>query len=236
MCNLGSVNLAAHLKDGRLDAEKLKKTVATAIRMLDNVIDMNYYAVNKARNSNLKHRPVGLGVMGFQDCLHQLRIPYASEEAVEFADRSMEALAYCAYWASTDLADERGAYSTFKGSLWDKGILPQDTLGLLAQERGGYVEVDTSSRLDWDALRTRIRQHGMRNSNCIAIAPTATIANIVGVSASVEPTFQNLYVKSNLSGEFTVTMIPGDGPEEAWHVGRSDDRRPQVLRRQRLAL
>jgi ribonucleoside-diphosphate reductase alpha chain len=172
--------------------------------MLDNVIDINYYAVDKARNSNLRHRPVGLGIMGFQDCLHRLRIAYASQEAVEFADRSMEMVAYCAYWASTELAEERGAYSTFRGSLWDQGILPQDTLDLLAAERGGYVELDRSSALDWEPLRARIRQHGMRNSNCIAIAPTATIANIIGVSASLEPTYQNLYVKSNLSGEFTV--------------------------------
>jgi ribonucleoside-diphosphate reductase alpha chain len=205
VCNLGSVNLAAHLKDGKLDQEKLRQTVATAMRMLDNVIDINYYAVNKARNSNLKHRPVGLGIMGFQDCLHEMRIPYASAEAVEFADRAMEAVCYNAYWASTDLAEERGRYSTFDGSLWSRGILPQDSLKLLAEERGGYVDVDMSSTMDWEALRDRIRRYGMRNSNCVAIAPTATIANIVGVSASIEPTYQNLYVKSNLSGEFTVT-------------------------------
>jgi ribonucleoside-diphosphate reductase alpha chain len=204
VCNLGSVNLAAHIKDGRLDHEKLKATVATAMRMLDNVIDINYYAVDKARNSNLKHRPVGLGIMGFQDCLHMMRVPYASKEAVDFADRSMEAVCYYAYWASTELAQERGSYSTFEGSLWHRGILPQDTLALLRQERGGHVEVDTTSAMDWSGLRGRMRQFGMRNSNCIAIAPTATIANIVGVSASIEPTYQNLYVKSNLSGEFTV--------------------------------
>ena len=204
VCNLGSVNLAAHLKDGKLDHDKLKKTVRTAMRMLDNVIDINYYAVAKARNSNLKHRPVGMGIMGFQDCLHELRIPYATPAAVEFADRSMEAVAYYAYSASTDLAQERGRYATYQGSLWDRGILPQDSLKLLAQERGGYLEVDDSSSMDWDALRARIREHGMRNSNCLAIAPTATIANIVGVSASIEPTYQNIYVKSNLSGEFTV--------------------------------
>jgi ribonucleoside-diphosphate reductase alpha chain len=204
VCNLGSVNLAAHIVDGRLDRDKLKTTVATAMRMLDNVIDINYYAVDKARNSNVKHRPVGLGIMGFQDCLHLLRVPYASQQALEFADRSMEAVAYYAYWASTELAEERGAYSTFEGSLWQRGILPQDSLALLREERGGYVEVDTSSSMNWAALRARIAQFGMRNSNCLAIAPTATIANIVGVSASIEPTFQNLYVKSNLSGEFTV--------------------------------
>ena len=209
VCNLGSVNLLAHmLADGNggfaLDQVKLKKTIRTAMRMLDNVIDINYYAVNKARNSNVKHRPVGLGIMGFQNCLHLLRAPYASAAAVEFADRSMEATCYYAYWASTELAEERGRYSSFAGSLWDRGILPQDTLALLAEQRGGHVEVDSSSTMDWDALRGRIRQHGMRNSNCVAIAPTATISNIVGVDACIEPTFQNLFVKSNLSGEFTV--------------------------------
>jgi len=204
VCNLGSVNLVAHMQGGKLDHEKLRRTVATAMRMLDNVIDINYYAVAKARNSNLKHRPVGLGIMGFQDCLHLLRVPYASKEAVEFADRSMEAVAFHAYWASTGLAEERGRYSSFKGSLWDRGILPQDTLKLLREARGGYVEVDESESLDWKALRERVKKHGMRNSNCLAIAPTATIANIIGVSACIEPTFQNLFVKSNLSGEFTV--------------------------------
>ncbi|HXF66392.1 MAG TPA: ribonucleoside-diphosphate reductase subunit alpha [Burkholderiales bacterium] len=206
VCNLGSINMPAHLdlSTGRMDMEKLKRTVGTAMRMLDNVIDLNYYSVGKARNSNLKHRPVGLGIMGFQDCLHLLRIPYGSQAAVEFADRSMEAIAYCAYSASADLAEERGAYSTFKGSLWDRGILPLDTLKLLAEERGGYLECDMSTTLDWEALRRRIQQVGMRNSNCLAIAPTATIANITGLSQSIEPTYQNLYVKSNLSGEFTV--------------------------------
>jgi len=208
VCNLGSVNLPAHMvEDGgvwRLDQAKLKRTIGTAMRMLDNVIDINYYAVGKARNSNLRHRPVGLGIMGFQDCLHLLRVPYASEAAVEFADRSQEAVCYHAYWASTELAAERGRYSSFAGSLWDRGILPQDTLALLAESRGGYVEVDASAAMDWDALRERIRVHGMRNSNCVAIAPTATISNIIGVDASIEPTFQNLFVKSNLSGEFTV--------------------------------
>ena len=204
VCNLGSINLVAHIRDGRLDMEKLGDTVRTAMRMLDNVIDINFYAVAKARNANLKHRPVGLGVMGFQDCLHMLHIPYASAEAVEFADRSMEAVAYHAYWASTEMAEERGRYASYRGSLWDRGVLPQDTLALLLDERGGYVEVDASSTLDWDKLRERIRKHGMRNSNCLAIAPTATISNIVGVSASIEPSYQNLYVKSNLSGEFTI--------------------------------
>jgi ribonucleoside-diphosphate reductase alpha chain len=204
VCNLGSVNLVGHMNGRGLDFDKLKKTVRTAMRMLDNVIDINYYAVEKARNSNMRHRPVGLGIMGFQDCLHKMRVPYASKEAVEFADRSMEMTAYAAYWASTELAEERGRYPTFQGSLWDRGVLPQDTLDLLAAERGGYVELDRSATLDWDVLRARIKRHGMRNSNCLAIAPTATIANIVGVSASIEPTYQNLFVKSNLSGEFTV--------------------------------
>ena len=204
VCNLGSVNLVAHMTEEGLDFVKVKKTIRTAMRMLDNVIDINYYAVDKAARSNARHRPVGLGIMGFQDCLQKMRVPYASVEAVEFADRSMEMVAYAAYWASTELSEERGRYESFKGSLWDRGILPQDTLDLLAQERGGYVEVDRSSALDWGALRARIRSFGMRNSNCLAIAPTATIANIVGVSASIEPTYQNLYVKSNLSGEFTV--------------------------------
>ncbi|UUX95726.1 ribonucleoside-diphosphate reductase subunit alpha [Aquabacterium sp. J223] len=204
VCNLGSVNLAQHLKDGQIDQAKLKKTVSTAMRMLDNVIDINYYAVKKARDSNLRHRPVGLGIMGFQDCLYQLRVPYASAAAVEFADRSMEAVCYHAYWASTELAEERGRYSSYRGSLWDRGILPIDSLDLLAEQRGGYVDVDRSTSMDWDALRGRIAQHGMRNSNCIAIAPTATISNIIGVDASIEPSFGNLSVKSNLSGEFTV--------------------------------
>ena len=208
VCNLGSVNLAQHLKDGpngkELDHDKLKRTISTAMRMLDNVIDINYYAVKKARDSNLRHRPVGMGIMGFQDALYMMRVPYASEAAIEFADRSMEAVCYYAYWASTDLAAERGKYSTYKGSLWDRGILPIDSLDLLAQERGGYLEVDRSRTLDWDALRAKIARDGMRNSNCIAIAPTATISNIIGVDASIEPCFGNLSVKSNLSGEFTV--------------------------------
>ena len=209
VCNLGSVNMVAHLitdKNGvkTLDHAKLKNTITTAMRMLDNVIDINYYAVKKARDSNLRHRPVGLGIMGFQDCLHELRVPYASNEAVAFADSSMEAVCYYAYWASTELAEERGRYSSYKGSLWDRGILPQDSLNLLREERGGYVEVDMSSSMNWDSLRARIKEYGMRNSNCVAIAPTATISNIIGVSACIEPTYQNLFVKSNLSGEFTV--------------------------------
>ncbi len=204
VCNLGSVNLVHHLRDGQIDHAKLKKTVATAMRMLDNVIDINYYAVKKARDSNLRHRPVGLGIMGFQDALYELGIPYGSDAAVDFADASMEAVCYQAYWASTDMAAERGCYSSYRGSLWDRGILPIDSLDMLAEQRGGHVEVDRSTRLDWDGLRQRIAQHGMRNSNCVAIAPTATISNIIGVSASIEPSFGNLSVKSNLSGEFTV--------------------------------
>ena len=205
VCNLGSINLVAHLNNGELDREKLQRTIRTAMRMLDNVIDINYYAVDKARNANLRHRPVGLGIMGFQDCLHELRIPYASDEAVAFADHSQEAVAYHAYWASSELAAERGRYRSFAGSLWERGILPHETLELLATERAGFVDVDASATLDWEALRAHIRQHGMRNSNCLAIAPTATIANIVGVSASIEPTYRNVFVKSNLSGEFTVS-------------------------------
>ena len=204
VCNLGSVNLAQHLKDGAIDQDKVARTTATAMRMLDNVIDINYYAVKKARDSNLRHRPVGLGIMGFQDCLYQLRIPYASPEAVEFADRSMEAVCYHAYSASSSLAEERGRYSSYRGSLWDRGILPQDSLAMLREARGGHLEVDSSSSLDWTSLRARIAEHGMRNSNCVAIAPTATISNIIGVDASIEPSFGNLSVKSNLSGEFTI--------------------------------
>jgi len=204
VCNLGSINLLQHLSNGQVDHDKLKRTIGTAMRMLDNVIDINYYAVKKARDSNLRHRPVGLGVMSFQDSLYALRIPYGSQAAVEFADTSMEAICYYAYWASTELARERGKYSSFKGSLWDQGVLPPDTLDMLAKERGGYVEVDRSATLDWDALRRKIAADGMRNSNCVAIAPTATISNIIGVDASIEPSFGNLSVKSNLSGEFTV--------------------------------
>ncbi|MFZ6690621.1 ribonucleoside-diphosphate reductase subunit alpha [Undibacterium sp. SXout20W] len=203
VCNLGSVNMPAHMKNGKLDHAKLQKTIRTAMRMLDNVIDINYYAVQKARESNLRHRPVGMGIMGFQDCLHMMRVPYASNEAVQFADTSMEAVCYYAYLASTELAEERGTYSSYKGSLWDRGILPQDSLKMLADERGGYLEADFSETMDWTVVRDRVKQHGMRNSNCVAIAPTATISNIIGVSACIEPTYQNLYVKSNLSGEFT---------------------------------
>ncbi len=204
VCNLGSVNIAAHVNADGLDTTKLEETVTTAMRMLDNVIDYNYYSVPQARNSNLRHRPVGLGIMGFQDALYKVRTPYASQEAVEFADRTMEAVSYYAIKASTDLADERGRYHSFEGSLWSQGILPIDSLAELGEQRGSYLEVDDSQTLDWDSLRERVKTVGMRNSNTMAIAPTATISNICGVSQSIEPTYQNLFVKSNLSGEFTV--------------------------------
>ncbi|MFQ5642634.1 MAG: ribonucleoside-diphosphate reductase subunit alpha [Thiogranum sp.] len=204
VCNLGSVNLAAHVDENGLDRAKLERTISTAMRMLDNVIDYNYYSVPQARNSNLRHRPVGLGIMGFHDALYKQDIPYASEQAVEFADRSMEAVSWFAIRASTDLAAERGRYPSFDNSLWSRGILPIDSLDLLEQGRGGGLEVDRSTTLDWEGLRKRVVSVGMRNSSTMAIAPTATISNICGVSQSIEPTYQNLYVKSNLSGEFTV--------------------------------
>ncbi|HIO54640.1 MAG TPA: ribonucleoside-diphosphate reductase subunit alpha, partial [Chromatiales bacterium] len=204
VCNLGSVNLAQHVDENGLNSKKIEATVTTAMRMLDNVIDYNYYSVPQARRSNLRHRPVGLGIMGFQDALYKLRIPYSTEDAVAFADRSMEEISYQAIKASSDLADERGTYGTYEGSLWSKGILPIDSLALLQEGRGGFLQVDDSHTLDWVALRKRVKKQGMRNSNTMAIAPTATISNICGVSQSVEPTYQNLYVKSNLSGEFTV--------------------------------
>jgi ribonucleoside-diphosphate reductase alpha chain len=204
VCNLGSVNLPNHIKDGKLDTAKLEKTIKVAVRMLDNVIDINYYSVPQARNSNFKHRPVGLGIMGFQDALYLQHIPYGSDAAVEFADKSMEAVSYYAIQASCDLADERGSYETFQGSLWSKGILPLDSQQILIEQRGQkYIDVDLNETLDWAPVRARV-QKGIRNSNIMAIAPTATIANITGVSQSIEPTYQNLYVKSNLSGEFTV--------------------------------
>ncbi len=205
VCNLGSINLVKHIKDGALDKDKLKATVKTAVRMLDNVIDINYYAVPQAKNSNLKHRPVGMGIMGFQDALYEVGMAYGSDEAVEFADRSMEVISYYAIHTSSELAVERGAYSTFKGSLWDQGILPIDSLDIVAKSRPERMfDVDRSQTLDWDTLREKVKKDGMRNSNVMAIAPTATISNICGVAQSIEPTFQNLYVKSNLSGEFTV--------------------------------
>ncbi|KTD12127.1 ribonucleoside-diphosphate reductase subunit alpha [Legionella jamestowniensis] len=204
VCNLGSINLPAHIINGQLDTEKLRRTITTAVRMLDNVIDINYYSVPQARHSNLQHRPVGLGLMGFQDALYELKINYASQEAVEFADTSMELISYFAIEASCELAKERGNYSSYEGSLWSKGILPIDSINLLQQTRNKYLEQDRSQRLDWESLRVKVRTQGMRNSNVMAIAPTATISNICGVSQSIEPTYQNLYVKSNLSGEFTV--------------------------------
>ncbi|MCV4283725.1 ribonucleoside-diphosphate reductase subunit alpha [Pseudomonas capsici] len=204
VCNLGSINLPNHIVNGKLDTDKLKRTVDVAVRMLDNVIDINYYSVPQAKNSNLRHRPVGLGIMGFQDALYLQHIPYGSQAAVEFADTSMEAVSYYAIQASCDLADERGAYETFQGSLWSKGILPLDSQQILIEARGQkYIDVDLKETLDWAPVRARV-QKGIRNSNIMAIAPTATIANITGVSQSIEPTYQNLYVKSNLSGEFTV--------------------------------
>ncbi|MGB9578309.1 MAG: ribonucleoside-diphosphate reductase subunit alpha, partial [Halothiobacillaceae bacterium] len=204
VCNLGSINLAQHVDEDGLDMQKLERTIRTAMRMLDNVIEYNYYAVPQARNSNLRHRPVGLGIMGFQDALYKLRLPYASQDAVEFADTSMEAVSYFAIQASSELAEERGKYHSYEGSLWSKGILPIDSIDLLEQGRGGYLEQDRSQTLDWAGLRQRVKKHGMRNSNVMAIAPTATISNICGVSQSIEPTYQNLFVKSNLSGDFTV--------------------------------
>lgn len=204
VCNLGSLNLPAHIHEGKLDRKKLKQTISTAIRMLDNVIDVNYYSVPQARNSNLKHRPIGLGLMGFQDALYTLKLDYTSKQAIEFADESMELVSYYAIEASCELAKERGSYQSYEGSLWSKGILPIDSINLLQQSRSQYLEQDRSQRLDWESLRVKVRTQGMRNSNVMAIAPTATISNICGVSQSIEPTYQNLYVKSNLSGEFTV--------------------------------
>ena len=204
VCNLGSVNLVNHIKDGRLDHEHLARTVKTAMRMLDNVLDVNFYTIPEARTSNLRHRPVGLGIMGFQDALNILRLPYASDEAVIFADESMEAIAYWAVSGSVDLAAERGRYPSFEGSLWSKGVLPLDSVRFVDEARGAPIDLDRSERLDWDGLRERVVTTGMRNSNCMAIAPTATISNICGVSQSIEPAYQNLYVKSNMSGDFTV--------------------------------
>ena len=205
VCNLGSVNLKQHMLDGKLDEEKIKATVTTAIRMLDNVININYYSVDTSENSNLQHRPIGLGLMGFQDTLYMQGISYNSEEAIEFADRSMELISYYAINASSDLAKERGSYKTYEGSLWSQGILPKDSIKILKEQRGeDYLKVDESETLDWETLRKKVLNQGMRNSNVMAIAPTATISNITGVTQSIEPTYQNLYVKSNLSGEFTI--------------------------------
>nr|MBC8222498.1 ribonucleoside-diphosphate reductase subunit alpha [SAR86 cluster bacterium] len=205
VCNLVSVNLPQHMKDGVLDQEKVKRTVTTALRMLDNVIDINYYSVDTAKNSNLKHRPVGMGIMGFQDALYMQDTPYCSDAAIEFADRSMEVISYHAIAASSDLAKERGTYPSYDGSLWSQGIFPKDSIEILEKNRGSdFLKVDRSETLDWDQLRAKVKKDGMRNSNVMAIAPTATISNITGVTQSIEPTYQNLYVKSNLSGEFTI--------------------------------
>lgn len=207
VCNLGSINLGRHIIEGQLDLDMLRETVAVAMRMLDNVIDINYYPVPEARNANTRHRPVGLGMMGFQDALLKQGIGYASQEAIEFADRSMEAISYYAILGSTELAKERGSYSTYAGSKWDRGLLPIDTIDLLEQERGETIDLDRSSSMDWSVVREAVAQHGMRNSNCMAIAPTATISTIIGVTQSIEPSYKHLYVKSNLSGEFTQVNI-----------------------------
>ncbi len=203
VCNLGSINLPAHTNDVGIDEALLSRTVRTAMRMLDNVIDINFYPIVEARTSNLRHRPVGLGVMGFQDALYKLRIPYASEAAIAFADRSMESVSYYAILGSSELAAERGAYSTYMGSKWQRGLLPIDTVKHMETERGLPVKMDRGTTKDWSVVRAAIRKNGMRNSNCMAIAPTATISNIIGIGQSIEPTYKNLYAKSNLSGEFT---------------------------------
>jgi ribonucleoside-diphosphate reductase alpha chain len=204
VCNLGSVSLLEHIGPKGLDKEKLGKTVRAAVRMLDNVIDINFYPTAEARSANLRHRPIGLGIMGFQDALYAQRISYASPEAVKFADESMEAVSYYAILASTELAKERGAYSTYKGSKWDRGLLPIDTIAVLKEERGGNLEMDAEATLDWSVVRAAVKAHGVRNSNTMAIAPTATISNITGVTQSIEPAYKHLYAKSNLSGEFIV--------------------------------
>ena len=204
VCNLGSVNLSRHMKDGKLDHTMLAETVKTGMRMLDNVVDINFYPTVEAETSNMRHRPVGLGIMGLADALYMLDINFDSEEAVKYSDEMMEAISYYAILGSSELAKERGAYSSFPGSKWDRGILPLDTLALLDVERGERVEVNRTATLDWTPVRESIRLHGMRNSNCMAIAPTATISNIAGAFPCIEPIYKNLYVKSNLSGEFTV--------------------------------
>ena len=220
VCNLGSVNLSNHMYEGKLDQEKIARTVKTAIRMLDNVIDINYYPVPQARASNLRHRPIGLGIMGFQDALYQQNIAYQSQAAVDFADKSMELISYHAILASAELAKERGQYESYTGSLWDQGILPIDSLQLLKNQRSAdHFKQDMTSQLDWDKVRQVVKSQGMRNSNVMAIAPTATIANICGVSQSIEPTYQNLFVKSNLSGEFTVVnpyLVKALKAEKMW--------------------
>jgi len=205
VCNLASINLAQMItKDGVLDEEKIKKTVQTGIRMLDNVIDNNYYPTEEAKRANLRHRAVGLGMMGYQDALFQKKINFDSEECLEFADRSMEMVSYYALKASSELAKERGSYESYKGSKWDRGLLPIDTLTVLEQDRRQSITTNRQTRLDWEALRNHIKEHGMRNSNTMAIAPTATIANISGVFPCTEPAFKNIYMKENLSGNFIV--------------------------------
>lgn len=204
VCNLGSVNLSKFVKDGDIDHELLEKTVRTAMRMLDNVIDINYYPTKEAKNSNLKHRPVGLGIMGLQDALYKLDLAFDADEAVSFSDRIQEAVAYYAIQASSELAKERGAYESYKGSKWDRGIFPQDTIDLLEKERGQSIDCPRDETLDWNKVREHVKAHGMRNSNTMAIAPTATISNIAGSFPCIEPIYKNMYVKSNLSGEFTV--------------------------------
>ena len=203
-CNLGSINLAQHVTDKGIDLEKIQRTVKTAVRILDNVVDITFYPLEQARRSNLRHRPIGLGLMGFQDCLYKLEIPYNSQEALEFADRSMEHIGYAAISAFCDLAQERGVYPSFVGSFWSQGILPIDSVEFLKKARGLYFKQDQSQSLGWTVLRERVKKSGIRNSTVLSIAPTATISNICGVSASIEPTYQNLFVKSNASGEFTV--------------------------------
>ena len=226
VCNLGSVNLAAHVTDGHLDEKVLSTTIRTGIRMLDNVIDINYYPTPEAQTANMRHRPIGLGLMGFQDTLYKLGFGYASDDAVTLADRSMEMISYYAILASTELAAERGAYDTYAGSKWSCGQLPIDTIDLLQRERGGYLDVDRGVTMDWSIVREAVRTHGMRNSNTMAIAPTATISNIVGVGQSIEPTYNNLFVKSNLSGEFTTVnnyLIADLKKEGLWDKDMLDD-------------
>ena len=207
VCNLGSINLLNHITDGELDLVKLEQTINVAVRMLDNVIDINFYPTVEARNANMRHRPVGLGLMGFQDALAACGLSYSSMEAVQFADRSMEAISYYAFLASSRLAEERGRYQSYEGSKWDRGLLPIDTVALLEEQRGLPVEMDRSSTMDWTVVREQVAKHGMRNSNVLAIAPTATISTIIGVTQSIEPTYKHLYVKSNLSGEFVQINI-----------------------------
>ena len=228
VCNLGSINLAAHLTNGELDLQKLEASIRTAMRMLDNVIDINFYPTPEARTSNCRHRPIGLGLMGFQDALHKLGISYASDEAVTFADRSMEVISYFAILASTDLARERGTYSSYQGSKWDRGMLPIDSIETLEEERQEPLQVDRSTTLEWDLVRQAVAEHGMRNSNIMAIAPTATISTIIGVTQSIEPSYKHLYVKSNLSGEFT--QVNGALVQKLKQIGLWDEQMVEELK------